>query len=73
MEQVARTTTRPAKDGRLTLEVEFDGGNVYFFEVEAERFYKSLAEILREGIKVGEWALPELPKSSFAPKIASPS
>jgi hypothetical protein len=50
MNTIAHTSTRPARaDGRLVLEVEFDGGVTHVFEVNAAPFYASLAAVLRAG------------------------
>ena len=68
MNAIAQTLTRPAHDGRLLLEVTVEGGHTHIFEVDAEPFYRSLAQIMRAPAskRVAD-AEPEVPPSSFDP------
>jgi hypothetical protein len=72
MTTIAHTSTRPARaDGRLVLEVEFEGGVTHVLEVNAAPFYASLAAVLREpGTR--KVAIRE-PGDEQQPEVASPS
>jgi hypothetical protein len=75
MNQIKLTAARPTREGRLSLEITFESGRTYHFDVDRERFYESIAEILRVEKPQRLITEPEerVPSSFTPQQVASPS
>lgn len=64
---IQQTTTRPASEDRLHLEITLGGGVIHHYEIGAAGFYRALAEILRTEKPPRVVVEPVAPASSFDP------
>jgi hypothetical protein len=73
---IAQTLTRPAHDGRLTVEITLEDGAVHIFEIDAKAYDHELAKLMRAPDARRITAIPTHPlSSSYDPReeVGNPS